>query len=74
MNIQDPIADMLTRIRNSQVAKKDIVYIPLSKIKKEIACILKKEGFIKSFEVTEIFKNIHERYLKIMAPLIFLLK
>lgn len=56
MNIQDPIADMLTRIRNSQVAKKNIVSIPLSKIKKEIAVILKKEGFIKNFEVNKIFK------------------
>ncbi len=50
MNITDPIADMLTRIRNAQVAKHDTVMIPASKTKKSIAKILYDEGYIKSYE------------------------
>ena len=53
MNITDPIADMLTRIRNGLTAKKNTVMIPASKMKKSIAEILVKEGFIKSFEMAE---------------------
>ncbi|MDO5022022.1 MAG: 30S ribosomal protein S8 [Eubacteriales bacterium] len=50
MNINDPIADMLTRIRNAQVAKHDTVMIPASKNKKAIAKILYDEGYVKSYE------------------------
>jgi len=50
MNITDPIADMLTRIRNAQVAKHDTVMIPASKTKKAIAKILYDEGYIRSYE------------------------
>ncbi len=50
MNINDPIADMLTRIRNAQVAKHDTVIIPASKNKKAIAKILYDEGYVKSYE------------------------
>ncbi|MFA5047897.1 MAG: 30S ribosomal protein S8 [Patescibacteria group bacterium] len=46
----DPIADMLTRIRNASRVKKAEVYIPFSKIKLEIIKILKKEGFIADFQ------------------------
>lgn len=46
----DPIADMLTRIRNASAVKKKQVYIPFSKIKLEILKILKSEGFISGFE------------------------
>ncbi len=49
----DPIADMLTRIRNANTAKHDTVDIPVSKIKLSIAEILLKEGYIKSFELVE---------------------
>ena len=49
----DPIADMLTRIRNANTAKHDTVDVPSSKMKLAIAEILLKEGFIKSFEVIE---------------------
>lgn len=49
----DPIADMLTRIRNGNSAKHKSVDIPASKIKKEIAQILLDEGFIKGYNVTE---------------------
>lgn len=48
----DPIADMLTRIRNALVAKHEEVEIPASNMKKEIAKILLNEGYIKGYEVT----------------------
>ncbi len=51
--INDPIADMLTRIRNAQMAGHASVAMPLSNIKKEIARILKEEGFIEDYEISE---------------------
>ena len=53
MQITDPIADMLTRIRNANAAKHDSVEIPASKLKKAIAEILYEEGYIKSFQVID---------------------
>ncbi|MDD4840188.1 MAG: 30S ribosomal protein S8 [Clostridia bacterium] len=53
MVVTDPIADMLTRIRNAQTAKHESVKIPASKEKLAIAEILLNEGFIKSYEVVE---------------------
>ena len=53
MTMTDPIADMLTRIRNAAMAKKKDVWIPSSRMKIEIAKILKDEGYIKSFRVME---------------------
>jgi small subunit ribosomal protein S8 len=51
MTVTDPIAEMLTRIRNANQAMKDRVDIPSSKIKQEIAKILKEEGYIKNYRV-----------------------
>ncbi|MDX8418082.1 MAG: 30S ribosomal protein S8 [Absicoccus sp.] len=51
MNMTDPIADMLTRIRNALVQKHDVVSMPVSKEKKAIAKILKEEGFITDYAV-----------------------
>ena len=51
MTISDPIADMLTRIRNASMARHDSVLVPSSRMKLAIAKILKEEGFIKDFEV-----------------------
>ena len=51
MTMSDPIADMLTRIRNANTAKHDTVDIPSSKMKESIAEILKKEGYIKDYEI-----------------------
>ena len=51
MSMTDPIADMLTRIRNGSKAKFEKVDIPSSKLKREIAKVLKEEGFIKNFKV-----------------------
>ncbi|MBQ1750220.1 MAG: 30S ribosomal protein S8 [Lachnospiraceae bacterium] len=51
MNISDPIADMLTRIRNANTAKHDTVDIPVSKIKVSIADILVNEGYIEKYEI-----------------------
>ncbi|HHT87593.1 MAG TPA: 30S ribosomal protein S8 [Clostridiales bacterium] len=61
MTMSDPIADMLTRIRNANTAKHDTVDIPASKMKIAIADILLREGYIKNYEVEEVgnFKNIH---------------
>ena len=61
MAMNDPIADMLTRIRNANTAKHDTVDVPASKMKISIAEILLKEGYIKSFEIEEVgsCKNIH---------------
>ena len=53
MTMTDPVADMLTRIRNANTAGHDFVDIPASKIKKNIAEILVKEGYIKGFELIE---------------------
>lgn len=61
MTMNDPIADMLTRIRNANTAKHDTVDVPSSKMKLAIAQILLDEGYIKAFDVVEdgSFKTIH---------------
>ena len=53
MNITDPIADMLTRIRNANAQRHETVDVPSSKLKKSIAEILLDEGYIKAFEEIE---------------------
>ena len=53
MACNDPIADMLTRIRNANTAKHDTVDVPASKMKTSIAQILLDEGFIKKYEIIE---------------------
>ena len=60
MTMSDPIADMLTRIRNANTAKHDTVDVPASKIKVAIADILVKEGYVAKFDIVEDgnFKNI----------------
>ena len=61
MTTNDPIADMLTRIRNANTAKHDTVDVPSSKMKLAIAEILYKEGYIKKYDVIDDgpFKSIH---------------
>ena len=51
MQITDPVADMLTRIRNASTAKHDTVDVPASNLKKAIAQILLDEGYIKNFQI-----------------------
>ena len=53
MTMTDPIADVLTRIRNANVVKHETVDVPASNIKKEIARILLEEGFVKGYDVIE---------------------
>lgn len=53
MNLTDPIADMLTRIRNASAARHESVSVPASKLKASIAAILKQEGFIRDFEMVQ---------------------
>lgn len=57
MTMQDPIADMLTRIRNGQQAKHQQVTLPSSGLKQEIARVLKDEGYINDFRVEADEKN-----------------
>lgn len=52
MSMSDPIADMLTRIRNAQSANKSTVTMPSSKLKQQIAKVLKEEGYISKFETS----------------------
>ena len=61
MSISDPIADMLTRIRNANAAKHDTVDVPASKMKISIADILVSEGYIEKYDLVDegAFKNIH---------------
>tara|TARA_B100001564_G_C20529981_1_gene619263 strand:+ start:294 stop:692 length:399 start_codon:yes stop_codon:yes gene_type:complete len=53
MVVSDPIADMLTRVRNANMAEKKMVSLPHSKIKSEVARLLKQEGFISDFSVED---------------------
>ncbi len=53
MSVNDPIADMLTRVRNTVMAGQTLVAMPSSKIKVEIARILKEEGYIEGYEVVD---------------------
>jgi small subunit ribosomal protein S8 len=53
MTVNDPIADMLTRIRNAVMAGQNVVAMPASKVKAEVARILKEEGFVEGYEEVE---------------------
>jgi len=65
MNITDPIADMLTRIRNANNVNKDVVDIPASNLKINIAKTLKDEGFIKEYKIIDNYpQNKIRVYLK----------
>jgi len=57
MTMQDPISDLLTRIRNAQMAGHDSVSIPNSKIKRSILQVLESEGFIENFDSTSDVKS-----------------
>ncbi len=78
MTVTDPIADMLTRIRNALMVRHDSVLVPASKIKLSIARILKEEGFITDYEVIrgKPHRNIRIqlRYLEANKPAIAGLK
>ncbi len=65
MVLTDPIADMLTRIRNANMAEKKVVQMPHSKMKSEIARLLKSEGFIKDYTMeNEDGKSVLKVFLK----------
>ena len=74
MTVSDPIADMLTRIRNAIMARHDSVMMPASKMKLAIARILKAEGFITDYEVvkgkTQRVIKVHLRYDDSNHPII----
>lgn len=60
MTVMDPIADMLTRIRNAVMAGHSTVALPSSKLKLEIAKILKDEGFLEGFEVADAENSVQK--------------
>ena len=60
MSVSDPIADMLTRIRNAAMLGQNLVAMPNSELKVEIAKILKEEGYVESFDVAETEKTKHQ--------------
>ena len=64
MSMTDPIADMLTRIRNAQMVEKATVEMPSSRVKVAIAGVLKDEGYIDGFRVTEEAKPVLEIALR----------
>ncbi len=74
MTMTDPIADLLTRIRNAIASKHEAVDIPLSKMKLEIVRILKEEGYVSNYAVTPDDKQgvirIHLRYAAGKVPVI----
>jgi small subunit ribosomal protein S8 len=53
MTMQDPLGDMLTRIRNGHMAKKAMVECPMSKLRAAVLEVLKKEGFIRGYSIKE---------------------
>lgn len=53
MNVTDPVADLLTRIRNAIVARHAVVKVPHSKFKLELARVLKEEGYVRNFKVVD---------------------
>ena len=64
MSMSDPIADMLTRIRNAQRAGREIVELPCSNMKTEIVRIMKREGYIRDFSIDGDKKKTLRLYLK----------
>lgn len=64
MSMQDPLADMLTRIRNAQMAEKSVVSMPSSKLKVAVASVLKNEGYITGYQVSSDIKPLLSIELK----------
>jgi small subunit ribosomal protein S8 len=64
MSMQDPISDLLTRIRNAQMVGKKTVCLSTSKMKQAILTVLKEEGYILNFDVSEGIKSVITVYLK----------
>jgi small subunit ribosomal protein S8 len=78
MNVTDPIADMLTRIRNASMARHRELTLPSSRIKRDIARILVEEGFIESYatsqEGVQELLTIHLKYVEGKTPVVSGLK
>ena len=64
MSMQDPLADMLTRIRNAQMAEKSVVSMPASKLKVAVASVLKSEGYISGYQISSDAKPLLSIELK----------
>jgi len=57
MTMSDPLGDMLSRIRNGQMAKKSVVECPYSKLRANVCNVLKEEGFIRDFKIVDLENN-----------------
>ena len=64
MSMQDPLADMLTRIRNAQMAEKSVVSMPSSTLKVAVAKVLKDEGYIADYQISSEIKPLLSSELK----------
>lgn len=68
MPVTDPVADMLTRIRNANLARKDHVLIPASRLKLEVAKVLKAQGYVQKYDLIDDKRHgqlrIHLRYVE----------
>ncbi len=68
MPVTDPVADMLTRIRNANLARKDHVLIPASRLKLEVAKVLKAQGYVQKYDLVDDKRHgqlrIHLRYVE----------
>lgn len=64
MSMQDPLADMLTRIRNAQMAEKSVVSMPSSTLKVAVAKVLKDEGYIAGYQISSEIKPLLSIELK----------
>lgn len=60
MSLSDPIADMLTRIRNACMVNKHSIPVPFSNLKKNILAVLEREGYIRGFSVNEVRQGVSE--------------
>jgi small subunit ribosomal protein S8 len=59
MSMSDPIADLLTRLRNAATAGHPTVDVPASRLKEQICAVLKREGFVQDYTLTEVFGHPH---------------
>ena len=65
MSFTDPIADLITRIRNAQMLGKKSVTTPSSKMRRSVLEVLKREGYIKGYDTKEIASNIHQTEIEL---------
>ena len=68
MSMSDPLGDMLTRIRNAQRARKNVVRSPASKIRSNVLEVLQREGYIRSYSREEVRPGVSELSIELTFP------